>query len=63
MVDWKVNGLQWQHLQSIALPLIGKRTHADLLIGVDHPEVHTSLAEVHGQTSEPITQLMPLGWT
>ena len=62
-VDGQVNGPQWRHLQSIPFPSVGKRTHVDVLIGVDHPEVHTSLAEIRGTTSEPIARLTPLGWT
>ena len=62
-VDWQVNGPQWWHLQTIPFPSAGKRTHVDVLIGVDHPGVHTSLAEVRGTTGEPIARLTPLGWT
>ena len=62
-VDWQVNGPQWRHLQTIPFPSVGKHTHVDVLIGVDHPGVHTSLAEVRGTTGEPIARLTPLGWT
>ena len=37
--------------------------HVDLLIGVDHLELHTSLGEVRGVANEPIARLTPLGWT
>ena len=62
-VDWQVNGPQWRHLQTIPFPSVGKHTHVDVLIGVDHPGGHTSLAEVRGTTGEPIARLTPLGRT
>ena len=63
VVNWKKHGHSWRHLKNIDFPRIGRRSHIDLLIGLDHAELHRSLGEVQGQVGEPIARLTPLGWT
>ena len=35
----------------------------DILIGVDHVDLHYSFKDVKGRLGEPVARLTPLGWT
>ena len=36
---------------------------SDILIGVDHVDLHYSFKDVKGRPGEPVARLTPLGWT
>ena len=61
-VNWHKVQQEWAHLKGVRFPEM-TNTHIDMLIGVDHAELHCSLAEIHGQQGEPIARLTKLGWT
>ena len=54
---------KWNHLNEIKFPNIGPRPIVDLLIGVDHADLHCSYKDVCGSPGEPIARQTPLGWT
>ena len=62
-VNWNKFGSEWPHLQHLIFPSLGKREQVDVLIGLDHPELHVCRGEVNGLPGEPIARLTPLGWT
>ena len=61
-VNWHKVQQEWAHLKDVRFPEM-TNTHIDMLIGVDHAELHCSLAEIRGQQGEPIARLTKLGWT
>ena len=61
-VNWHKVQQEWAHLKGVRLPEM-TNTHIDMLIRVDHAELHYSLAEIRGQQGEPIARLTKLGWT
>ncbi|XP_033116625.1 uncharacterized protein LOC117116658 [Anneissia japonica] len=62
--EWNRISKDWDHLKGIEFPVINtKRQVVDILIGVDHPQLHTALEERHGKPGEPIARRTPLGWT
>ena len=62
-VNWKEHANKWDHLKDIEFPDLGKRPKVDMLIGMDHADVHFSFKDVKGKPGEPIARLTPLGWT
>ena len=60
--DWSVGRGQYKHLADIDFPKL-PRNKVELLIGLDHADLHSCLEEVHGQPSEPFARRTPLGWT
>ena len=50
-------------MKELTFPRIGKKKTIDLLIGLDHAELHRTLKEVSGKPGEPLARLTPLGWT
>ena len=42
---------------------MGRRPTIDILIGIDHLELHSSQGEVRGRPGEPVARRTPLGWT
>ena len=62
-VNWKQASTRWPHLQGIPFPRLGRQTTVDILIGIDHADLHYSIRDVRGQHGEPIARLTPLGWT
>ena len=44
-------------------PKLGQQAIIDILIGADHPYLHRSLEEIHGNTGEPVARKTTLGWT
>ena len=53
---------QLEHLKRIQFPSLDNK-YVDMLIGLDYPDLHQSLYEVHGKPGEPIARLTPFGWT
>ena len=62
-VNWARIRDKYEHLKSLPFQPMGRRQIVDMLIGVDHAELHCSLKEVLGKPGEPIARLTPLGWT
>ena len=54
---------KWNHLKGLQFPQVGMNKKVDMLIGLDYPNLHSALYEVHGNVGEPIARLTPLGWT
>ena len=52
-VNWKVQATKWKHLQGINFPNMGSRPIVDMLIGIDHAELHYSIKDIRGQPGEP----------
>ncbi|XP_048239844.1 uncharacterized protein LOC124124713 isoform X1 [Haliotis rufescens] len=63
MIDWQKCRHRWSHLKNISFPHIGRRPIIDLLIGIDHVQLHQSFEEVCGDVGDPIARRTPLGWT
>ena len=61
-IDWCEHKSKYKHLNEIEFPR-PTRQKVDLLIGLDHMELHNAIKEVHGEIGEPIARLTPLGWT
>ena len=60
--DWSIQSSQYQHLQDI--PFEQPTTQlVDVLIGLDHAELHYSMEEVKGDPGEPVARKTALGWT
>ena len=62
-VDWGKLKTNFPHLKNILLPRRVQKGKVDLLIGLDHPELHASLSELTGLPGQPIARLTPLGWS
>jgi len=62
-VNWASASKNWNHLKGINFPNIGPRPIVDILIGIDHADLHYSIKDVRGGPGEPIARLTPLGWT
>ena len=60
VIDWNEHSSKWNHLKEIKFPNIGPRAIVDLLIGVDHAELHCSYKDVCGSPGEPIARQTPL---
>ena len=63
VVDWNLYQKNWPHLAQCNFPTPAKGCFADLLIGVDNPELHASLVDFQGPSGGPVARLGPLGWT
>lgn len=62
-IDWSQEKHKWSHLKDINFPVKGKRPIVDMLIGLDHSDLHCAIKEIRGHPGEPIARLTPLGWT
>ena len=60
--DWRQASQDWCHLKFLDFPEL-KNNQVDMLIGLDHLNLHSSNAEVTGRDGEPVARLTPLGWT
>ncbi|XP_065190905.1 uncharacterized protein LOC135821835 [Sycon ciliatum] len=60
--DWTVESSQYHHLLDIPFEQPATR-QIDMLIGLDHAELHYSLEEVRGDQGEPVARRTALGWT
>ena len=63
VTDWKQEAKQWPHLKDIVFPDLGGNDRVDVLIGVDHHDLHFSYCDIRGRRGEPSARLTPLGWT
>ena len=62
-INWGKEAQKWNHLQDIKFPQNYKDEAVQVLIGLDHPELHVSLEERIGGQFEPIARRTKLGWT
>ena len=62
-IDWRKHANKWPHLRGIQFPKPGPHPLVDILIGVDHVDLHYSFKDVKGRPGEPVARLTPLGWT
>eukprot|EP00795_Rhopilema_esculentum_P006549 gene6549-12041_t len=62
-VNWVKMANNWKHLKDIKFPSVGPKPTIDILIGVDHADLHCAQREVKGKANEPVARLTPLGWT
>ena len=62
-IDWRKHANKWPHLRGIQFPKPGPHPLVDILIGVDHVDLHYSFKDVKGRLCEPVPRLTPLGWT
>ena len=62
-VNWVKNKQGWKHLKGIKFAVPSKRVIVDMLIEIDHPDLHYSIKDVKGEPGEPIARLTTLGWT
>jgi len=63
VIDWEKYAAKCTHLRGIQFRNSSIRPMLDLLIGVDHAELHYPFKDVRGQPGEPVARLTPLGWT
>lgn len=63
VVNWNKHSQKWKHLQGIKFPQVGARPLVDILIGMDHADLHFSYKDVRGNPGDPIARLTSLGWT
>jgi len=63
VIDWAQEKALWPHLAAVMFPSVGKKRMVDVLIGIDYPQLHSSLQEIIGDENEPRARLTPLGWT
>ena len=61
-VNWKRRQRHWTHLSHISFPLLGPRPVVDLLIGLDHSELHRSVQDIAGEPGEPVARLIDPSW-
>ena len=62
-IDWRKYANKWSHLRGIQFPKPGPHPLVDILIGVDHVDLHYSFKDVRARPGEPVARLTPLGWT
>ena len=51
-----------EHLRGIEFGRVGPHP-TDILIGLNHVNLHYSYRDIHGNPGESISRLTPLGWT
>ena len=56
-IDWRKHANKWPHLRDIQFPKTGLHSLVDILIGVDHVDLHYSLKDVKGRPGEPVARL------
>ena len=54
---------KWEHLHGIQFQRVGPHPIVEILIGLDHVDLHYSYRDIRGNPGEPIATLTPLGWT
>ena len=60
-VDWNNCSKKWDHLRGINFPYLGARPIVDILIGIDHADLHYSMQDIRDNPGEPAARLTPLG--
>ena len=63
VVDWSNEAGKWPHLKDIPFPKLADSGHIDMLIGLDHPDLHFSMCDIRGKRENPSARNTPLGWT
>ena len=65
VLDWRTRGRKWEHLKGIQFPPVNacRSKGVDVLLGLDHADLHVSLRDIRGKPGEPVARLTPLGWT
>ncbi|XP_065174407.1 uncharacterized protein LOC135804458 [Sycon ciliatum] len=65
VIDWQQQGRKWEHLQGVQFPPLSlcRSSTIDVLLGLDHADLHVSLRDIPGKPGEPVARLTPLGWT
>ena len=61
VVDWNSYQKNWPHLSQCKFPIPSEDGFADLLIGVDNPDMHVSIVDFQGPPGGPVARLGPLG--
>ena len=51
---------KWEHLHGIEFWRVSPRPIVDILIGLDHVDLHYSYRDIRGNHEEPIARLTPL---
>ena len=57
--NWSVHSQNFEHLCKIKFPKTNKKG-VDILIGLDHADLHFSYKDVRSHLEEPMTRLTPL---
>ena len=60
--NWTIKQHKFEHLRKIPLPSFKGKLTVELLIGLDHCNLHFSKQDLQ-EAEEHIVQLTPLGWT
>uniref|UniRef100_A0A8W8P1X9 CCHC-type domain-containing protein n=1 Tax=Magallana gigas TaxID=29159 RepID=A0A8W8P1X9_MAGGI len=63
VINWRKYQHKWDHLRGLEFPGVGKHSMVDILIGMDHSELHYAYQEIRGRPDEPVARLTPLRWT
>ena len=63
LANWNKHKNLYSHLKNILFVPLANRKTVDILIGVDHAELHTSVKEIQGRFDEPVARLTPIGWS
>ena len=63
IVNWNQYQNNWPHLAQCHFLTPAKDGFADLLTGVDNPNLHFSMIDFQGPQGGPVACLGPLGWT
>ena len=63
VIDWQHEAKRWPHLKDIHFDEVSERAGVDILIGLDHPDLHFSCCDIRGRRGEPTARKTPLGWT
>ena len=61
--DWRQSKENWQQLKESDFSKPAEGRLADLLIGVNNPELHFSRVDIRGEAGGPIARLGLLEWT
>ena len=63
VVNWNQEACKWPHLKDIPFPQPAEIDSVDILIGLDHPDLHVSGCDIRGKWGEPSARKTRLGWT
>ena len=57
IIVWSKFQNDWPHLRQCNFPAVAKDGSVDVLIGVDHPELHFSMVNFQGVEGGPVARL------
>lgn len=65
VINWRKYQNKWDYsyLRGLEFPRVGRHSVVDILIGMDHSELHYAYQEIRGRPDEPVARLTPLEWT